>query len=90
MKTWHIVLIAVVATAVLTSLGGFLILKYGESNKDVGKANCEATQAKTQVVETVKAVKAKERVDNETKSMSDDDIDRDLVRLGIMRDDEDR
>lgn len=90
MKTWQIVLISVLAASVLTALGGFLIVKYGDTSEDVGKVKCEAAQVKTEIREVIKYVKVKADVEKETAKMSDPAIDADLDNLGIMRDDADR
>lgn len=87
MKPW---LIALIAAVVLTALGGFLIHKFGDASKDTGAAETKATINETIVKVQETDRKNNETIARETETMDDPAIDADLVRLGIMRADDDR
>jgi len=58
---------------------------HGNARFAEGKADTVATQAVAGVKAGNKAAADLEKVDHETRNMSDDDVDRDLCRLGIVR-----
>lgn len=70
----------VLAVAVLA---GGLYLKFVWVKQ--GKEQCRAEYANLMIEEQNRALKSKERIEHETALMSDDAVDADLVRLGIMR-----
>lgn len=88
MKIW--LTVAAVAALVLTSLGGFLLVKYGDAKFDAGKATCVADTSVATQAQTKKDNAAYERNAHDSRNLSDADLDADLVDLGIMRHDSDR
>lgn len=88
MKTKY--LISGIAALVLLSLGGFLIKTYGSAKYKEGKAFAERECIATNAEQNQDVIRERNRVENETRNLSDSDINRELVDLGIMRPDEDR
>lgn len=88
MKIW--LTVAAVAALVLTSLGGFLIIKYGDARYEAGKASAVADNATKAETQSQKDNAAYERNARDSRKLSDADLDADLVDLGIMRPDSDR
>lgn len=84
------VLVALLAAGVFIALGGFLIKQYGGAENESGKAGASLEQLSSSVDELERTIKELERVSHETSQKSDDAIDADLRRLGIMRDYKDR
>lgn len=87
MKTW---LITVVAAGVLTALGGFLLTRYGDARYDAGYAKAKNDVADIDTTTAAEDMSEFERIEDETNSMPLTDVDTDLLRLGIMRNDTDR
>lgn len=76
-----------IATAVLISLGGYLITSYGNSKYDKGyaKAYNEMSTANSKLAAS--NAKLLEELSNEVRNSTD--VDADLLELGIMRKQED-
>ena len=69
---------------------GLAIWLHGNARFDAGKKSCLADHATAAVTAGNEAAADLEKTEHETRNMSDDDVDRDLRNLGIMRDANDR
>lgn len=87
MKAW---IITTIAALVLTSLGGFLINRYGQARYDAGYASAKNDVAEATSEFLKHDANGTERIEHETHIMSDDDVDNSLRQLGIMRAQADR
>lgn len=83
-------LIMFLAALVIFGLGGFLIKQYGSAKEDLGVATEKADQVIAVTDTQEKDRVQNEKIDKDTERMQIDDIDLDLIRLGIMRGDSDR
>lgn len=79
-----------VAFAVALSISGLAIWLHGNARNAEGKADCVATQAKTQITKMDEARKGLENAQREAEKIKTVDLDNALSGLGIMRDDADR
>lgn len=77
------------AAAILIVLGGFLLLRYGKARYNEGYLKAHSQCIENAVEHAGKAAKELRRIQNETKKLSDTDVDDDLLDLGIMRNDTD-
>ena len=83
-------LIITIAALIIFGLGGVLIWKFGEAkdeagyNRAIAESNAAASHAANQSSRNL------ERVINDTHHMSQNDINADLLDLGVMRNAEDR
>jgi hypothetical protein len=82
----HMILL-ILAAGVITSLGGFLIVRYGDARYQAGVLAGQLEQATTQAQTATQDASNFKRIENETKQMEPSAIDRDLLRLGIVRPD---
>lgn len=83
-------LIICVAALVISGLGGFLILRYGQARYDEGVKFQKAEQATAQIKASTEEQKNLESVSHETEKLDDPAVDRALSDLGIMRQPADR
>lgn len=67
-----------------------IVWMHGNARYDAGEVSGRAECAQNQLEASEKASKELGRIENETAHMSDDAIDSDLNRLGIMRSPQDR
>lgn len=74
-----------IALAVILAAISFAIWLHGNARFSEGKAGTVAKQVVAGTKAANKAAADLEKVDHETRNMSDDDVDRDLRDLGIMR-----
>lgn len=74
-----------IAVAVILAGLAFAIWLHGNARFSEGKADTVAKQVVAGTKAANKAAADLEKVDQETRNMSDDDVDRDLRDLGIMR-----
>ena len=79
---------ALIAAAVLTGLGGFLIKRHENMARDAGLAKGRLECTQNQINATADTLATREGISNEERKI--DDFDAALFDLGIMRDYEDR
>lgn len=79
---------ALIAAAVLTGLGGFLIKRYENAARQDGLAKGRLECTQNQINATADALAEREGINNDEREI--DDFDAALFKLGIMRDYEDR
>ncbi len=84
--------ILVTASCVAAALGlvALTFHLHGQTRFTAGKLVCKADQATVTLIESTKATSSREKNENETRLMSDSDVDLDLRNSGWMRRAEDR
>ena len=77
------------AAVVITSLGGFLLVRYGKAKYEAGALACQLdkTEAYAKRLKDGNVIIRQGRREQEV--FSDSDIDRELKRLNVMREDSD-
>lgn len=70
---------------VLSSALGLTIWAYGGAKYDAGEKSCKAEAATAAITAATESAKQLDKVTHETANMSDADVDLDLRKLGIMR-----
>jgi len=86
MTRWYLSVVVVLVLYVVVMSW----LYYGVAKYDQGVADCQRQQADKVVINAMAAKKGIENVSRETLAMDDAAVDRDLRRLGIMRQPSDR
>lgn len=79
-----------IAGLACVAIAGVCIWLYGNARHDVGLAECKAKNVVVAVEESQKSAKKLEKINNETRKMSPSAIDADLIKLGVMREYQDR
>lgn len=83
-------LFAIGGVVAVIAFCGLIISGYGSAKYEAGKQKCIADQAAAQVTATNNSIRDRERIENETSNLSDSAVDADLIKFGIVRNDQDR